>query len=194
MRLFVALPVPSALREAVTRATAPLREGGGQESVRWTRPEAWHLTLAFLGATPDDRLAEVRAALDRVAAGTASIDLRSADAGRFGRRVLWLGVDDDPPGAVARLGGLVQSSLADAHLPVQRQPVHPHVTLARAGGRRGHERHDVDEALVARVDAALTAGVPQPVAWRATALELWSSRLGRGPARYAVEHVARLAT
>lgn len=176
MRLFVALPIPDELRDVTGEVVAEVRASAG-EGLRWPRPEGWHVTLAFLGEVPAERAGEVAAVLDAVASTVTPMDLRSGAAGRFGRGVLWLGVDDDPCGSVARLGEAVQAAVEAAGLAVERRDVHPHVTLARGGKRK------VDDALVRRVE------VP-PLAWRATSMQLWSSRLGDGPARYEVEHEA----
>ncbi|MFA9431224.1 RNA 2',3'-cyclic phosphodiesterase [Egicoccus sp. AB-alg2] len=178
MRLFVALPIPADLRTALDTAVQPLRDRAS-EGLSWTRAEGWHLTLAFLGTVPDDRVDTVVAVLGAVAGGADAIDLASGAVGRFRRDVLWLGVDDEPAGAVARLGEQVQQALEAADLPVQRRDVHAHVTVARS------RRRAVDRSLVDRLE------VPE-VRWRATSLQLWSSRLGKGPARYAVEHDAPL--
>jgi len=178
MRLFVAVPIPDGLRSSLAAAVAPLR-ADGPAGVRWTRPEGWHVTLAFLGAVPDERWHEVVAVVDVVAADGVPIGLASSAAGRFGRDVLWLGLDDEPAGALARMGEQVQEGLEAAGLPVQRRPVHPHVTLARS------RRRAVGRDLVERL------ALP-PVRWRATSVQVWSSQLGNGPARYAVEHEASL--
>lgn len=178
MRLFVALPIAAELRRAAAAAAERVREAAG-EGLRWPRPEGYHVTLAFLGEVAPERVDEVTGVLDRVAAGTAPLEMTSGAAGRFGRGVLWLGVDSQPPGRVAQLGEQVQSALAAARLPVKEQEVHPHITLARGGKRK------VTDALVDAVS------VPQ-VAWTVPAIELWSSQLGDGPARYAVEHKAAL--
>ncbi|MFA9444679.1 RNA 2',3'-cyclic phosphodiesterase [Egicoccus sp. AB-alg6-2] len=178
MRLFVALPVPDTLRTAVVTATRELRDGDG-EGLRWASAERLHVTLAFLGEVAAEHLADAVAVVDTVATAAPPLALRSGEAGRFGRGVLWLGVVDRPPGGVADLGERLQAALADQGLPVERRAVRPHVTLGRGGKRR------VDDALVAAVS------VP-PVAWRATSIQLWSSELGSGPARYTVEHEAPL--
>lgn len=172
-RLFVGLPVPDHVRLLVQAAAAPARDAAPE--LTWTRPEGWHLTLAFLGDVPVDRVPDVE---DRVAgavtrSGAGPIACRVGEAGRFDGRVLWLGVSDDPAGALASLGEAIQDALVEGHLPVQRQPVRPHLTLARAT-RRG-----------ARVTTATTAAVaPVTASWEADEAVLFRAHLGGGPARY----------
>ena len=50
MRLFVAVPVPDAVRDHVLDAVGDLR---GDERLAWTRPDGWHATLAFVGEVED---------------------------------------------------------------------------------------------------------------------------------------------
>ncbi len=176
MRLFVALPLPAEVRAALAEATAGLRRS--EDGLRWTRPEGWHLTVAFLGEVDDHRADEVTAVVTEAAVAHAPVELSLGEAGRFGRRVLWAGVDDAPPGAVAALGADVQAALAAAELPVARRGVHAHLTLARAG------RSAVSDATVAAVT------VPDG-RWVADTVSVWRSHLGRGPARY--EEVASVA-
>lgn len=172
MRLFVALPVDEAVRERLAAAVGRWRDEHGRAGWRWTRPQGWHVTVAFLGEVDEEVVGGVVGAVGDGAVGTGSIDLRLGGLDRFGRRVLHAGLEDDPPGAVARLGASVQGSLVAADLPVQEREVHPHLTLARAGKRK--------------IDAP-PEGLEVPVAsWRVEDVRLYLSRPGdRGP-RYEV--------
>jgi RNA 2',3'-cyclic 3'-phosphodiesterase len=212
-RLFVALPVPATVRRGLEQVREHLRERA--PDLRFTRPEGWHVTLAFLGSVPAASIDEVgrvvRVAVEEAAAhhgapgahptagagdgGRSSgavgpIGLRLAGPGRFGRHVLWVAVEDDPPGAVAELGKGIQAAIAAAELPVQRQDVHPHLTLARGGrGRPVRQRHLDD--LAGELAAAAGRGGDDrddgdDVAWVADEVQVWRSELGRGPARYHV--------
>lgn len=133
MRLFLALEVPEPVRERLDAAVAPLRDR--HPELTWTTAHGWHLTVAFLGrvAVPPEEVAAVLAPV--VAEAPRDIRLTLGPAGRFGRRVLWVGVQDEPVGAVAALGAAAQQSLAGADLPVDLKEVRPHLTLARARGR-----------------------------------------------------------
>lgn len=176
LRLFAALEVADDVRERLAAAVGPVR--GRYERLRWTPPHQWHLTIAFLGSVEEHRLAAVEEAL-AVAAATAParIDLRLGPVGHFGRRVLWVGVAEEPPGAVAALGEAAQRALLAAGLPVDEKPVSPHITLARPG-TRGR-----------KLPAAVTDDVPVvEAAWHVDDLVLLSSvRGGHGePNRYEV--------
>ena len=172
MRLFVALPVADDVREALAASVARWRAhaGAGQaRGWRWTRPEGWHVTVAFLGDVGEHRVGAVGEVVGTAVAGAGRIELRLDTVERFGRNVLHVRVVDEPPGAVAVLGTVVQQALRGADLPVQTREVRPHLTLARAG-RRG-------------VAAPGEMTVPQ-LGWWVSAVGLYRSHLGDGPARY----------
>src|SRR5258708_36298678 len=61
MRLFVALEIPSAVRENLTALLKSLRAVSPQ--TRWVRPENLHVTLKFIGEAPETKLAAIRGAL-----------------------------------------------------------------------------------------------------------------------------------
>lgn len=174
MRRFVALPVPDEPRAALAAAVASLRERSPRW--RWTDPTGWHVTCAFLGEVDDADVAPVVEVVRRaVGTGVVPLTLRFGAAGRFGDRILWAGLDDDPAGSVAALGERVQAGLEAAGLPVDRKPVRPHLTLARA--RRA-------APITSRAPAAVS--LPDR-AWTCDRVELWASQLDDGPARYTVD-------
>lgn len=171
MRLFAALEVPEAVRRRLDAAVAPVRRR--QDALGWSRAESWHLTVAFLGEVGEERLPEVVEALAGAAArAPEAIGLEFGPAGRFGRRVLWVGVRDQPAGAVAALGAAAQAALAAAGLPVDAKEVRPHLTLARSRNR--------DRA--AQIDGRLVGEVPHtPGEWTVRELVLFASvPAGRG--------------
>lgn len=171
MRLFVALPVPDHVVDHVRTAIAPWWT---DERVAWTRPDGWHVTVAFLGEVehePDEVVTAVRAGARAAAAST--VDLATGRVVPLGRGALALEVHDAPDGAVAGLGVDVQAALAAADLPVTRRPVRPHLTVGRARRRRPVPADLLDDVQV------------PPTRWRVDRLEVVQSILGRGPATYA---------
>lgn len=133
MRFFVAIPVPLEVAAPLAGALDPIRER--HDGLRWTGPGTWHVTLAFLGDVdqrPDEVAATLRPALD----GWEGVDLRLAGGGRFDSAVLWLGVDDDPPGTLRSASTRLQEAAIGAGHPVHRRELEAHLTLARAGRDR----------------------------------------------------------
>ena len=93
-----------------------------------------HVTLAFLGEQPTERLETLESIAARAASATGRGTLALSTAGSFGSkrapRVLWIGLAGD----VERLRGLQQrlaQSLAEEDFPVEEREFSPHITLAR---------------------------------------------------------------
>jgi RNA 2',3'-cyclic 3'-phosphodiesterase len=139
-RLFVAVDLPEELRPAVAR----LCQGIG--GARWTRPEQLHITLRFLGDTPEDRLADMRARLRQVRMPRFELALRGTGVfppagARKPARVLWLGFD--PPEPLQTLKYAIDAVLGPDPETAKRG-FSPHLTLARFPTR---PHHDLDRFL-----------------------------------------------
>lgn len=137
MRLFAALIPPAHAISDLERFVASRRAAGG-DGVRWSPPEQWHLTLAFLASVGADRVDGLASALERIAAGTAPLRLVLRGAGVFPRpdraRVVWAGLAGDT-GELGELARACRGTAADLGLDVAEGSFHPHLTLARARRR-----------------------------------------------------------
>ncbi len=149
MRVFVAAYPPADAVAHLVRFSAQLRTG--RAAARLTRPETWHVTLAFLGDLPDERLPVLTGAVD-LAAGTASaLRVAVAGGGSFGHgraSVLWAGLTGDVTELV-ELARTLRRALARARLPYDRKPPTPHLTLARPGHRLTPAELAEDKAVLA---------------------------------------------
>jgi 2'-5' RNA ligase len=132
MRMFIALPLPETVREDLSRFLEPRQEAGSD--LRWTLPEQWHLTLAFLPEVADRHVDELLERLERAASRRKPLDLRLAGAGAFPNaglaRVLWAGVEHEGE-ELMRLAGGVRAAGAKSGAEVGGGRFHAHLTLAR---------------------------------------------------------------
>ncbi|MGW2373871.1 MULTISPECIES: RNA 2',3'-cyclic phosphodiesterase [Kitasatospora] len=183
MRLFVAVLPPVAALQGLSDAVAPVRGLPGADRLRWTTVEGWHLTLAFLGQVQPERLPELEAGLAAVAEVHPVHRLRIAGAGRFGDRVLWVGIEGQT-WALRRLAESVAEATADLTGETDAFGFHPHLTLARAGSHHGHRRA-VQRVAAAELEAlaAALADYRGPE-WEAAELHLMKSDLDGGFAHY----------
>ena len=151
LRLFVALEIPAAWREGVAREIA--RVARWDPHARTVPAENVHVTLAFLGATPAGRVAEVAAAMRAAADGVVAAKARLEGLGAFPSverpRVVWAGLSEEagaPP--LAALASRLREALARAGFALDaRERFHAHVTLAR-----------VERRPSAELEKGLTAG------------------------------------
>lgn len=131
LRLFFALWPDDATRDALDRTGKWLhRHWGG----RRMRAETLHITLAFLGATPADRLDALIGCADGIAAEPFELVLDRPGYWRH-NRVGWLGASESPPPHLALVTAL-DAALQAGGFPVDARAHVPHVTLLRntAGG------------------------------------------------------------
>jgi 2'-5' RNA ligase len=157
VRLFVALRPPAEVLAHADAALAPVRVA--HPDLRWVPPERWHLTLAFYGEVPDDKVDGTVAMVERRLHGHLPCTLSFAGAGQFSRRALWLGV-----------AGEVDVLRATARaVTFERRPYRPHLTVARLRG-------GVDAA--GAVESLTTYAGP---VWTAGTVRLVRSRLGPSP-------------
>jgi 2'-5' RNA ligase len=130
-RLFVAVEVSPAVREAVEAAVAAWREA--LPAARWVPPENWHVTVRFIGSVRGALVGWVEAAVAEAAAGLAPFGLRLDAIGAFPSlrraRVLWAGLDDRS-GRANELARAMDAALAEK-LPAPARAFRPHLTVAR---------------------------------------------------------------
>lgn len=167
-RLFVAVPIPDDLRRDLAAAVERWRVEADVPELRWTDPASWHVTLAFLGATPADEVPRIVEALRGAVARHAAFSLPTGGLGAFPRpqyaRVIWYGVGDD-----GRLEALARSVREALH--VEDGVFRAHITLARVP--RG-------TSVVERLESHPAPLGELPV----NEITLMRSRQVRGPVRY----------
>jgi RNA 2',3'-cyclic 3'-phosphodiesterase len=133
LRLFVAFEVPEAQKDSVQKAIASL-EPVAVPGARWTSRESWHVTLKFLGATPEERLAEVTGVVEQAASASQPARTSLQGLGAFPSfrraRVLWVGLED-PGGVLAALACTLEEGFARHGFPAEGRPWTPHLTVAR---------------------------------------------------------------
>ena len=139
MRLFVALEIPSAVRENLAALLKNLRAVSPQ--TRWVRPENLHVTLKFIGEVPEAKFSAIRSALVGVRSyEPATLDFRGL--GFFPNekhpRVFWAGIEASPNLKI--LAAEIEQATEKLGIPREQRPFSPHLTLARFEPRRPPEK------------------------------------------------------
>lgn len=140
-RLFVGVPAPEDL--SLPQVTRELSE---DDNLKLVDPELYHVTLAFMGDTPEDRVEDALEAIREGAsqAKAQAHEARARGLGAFpnpGRAsVLWAGIRD---GNLEPLAKQVRSALSSRSIAFDdRHGFHPHMTVARL-----RDRDDVSALL-----------------------------------------------
>lgn len=133
MRLFVASSFEPAFTAGLNAAAEFARVAAPRGAVRWTAPEQFHLTYAFLGETD---AAGAEAARRGMAAGVSGLKPFSIELGGFGffpsgrrPRVLWAGVTLGAD-RLRELAARLAAGLGAAGLKFEDR-FEPHITLGR---------------------------------------------------------------
>lgn len=135
MRMFIALPLPEEAKDDLSTFLEPRQDAARQaHGLRWTLPEQWHLTLAFLPEVADRHTDELLERLERATSRRRPLDLRLAGAGAFPNparaKVLWTGVEHEGE-ELMRLAGGARAAGAKSGIEVGGGRYHAHLTLAR---------------------------------------------------------------
>jgi len=136
VRCFVCIEIDPQIRACLRQWIGDMKKRAPR--LKWVGEDALHVTLKFCGAIPYSRLYQVESVLEHVfetrTFRPSTIDFSGMGAfpGLRKPRVLWAGVSDEN-GLVSRLAALVDESCANAGLPEETRPFHPHVTVARVG-------------------------------------------------------------
>ena len=182
-RLFVAVPLDEPAVRTVVSLVEQVRADRAQvapdeRDVRWVRMDGLHLTLRFLGPTPEADVPTVAEAVRRAAATQDPFEVRIAGGGSFPNprrpRTLWLAVTH----GTAELESLARAfnrELIQAGWPSDDRPFRAHLTVARSDGVPAGA--DVARRLT---EAAEGLDLSSPV----DRLILFESITGGGPARY----------
>lgn len=131
-RLFIGIPAESEKAFAFSRQCQSSRLLN-QNKLVWTIPSNWHITLYFLGATPENRVELLSELIISSFQETCSFTAEISGVGVFPNtrnpKVLWMGFKDLEPlqEAYKRLGELLQAN----SFSFDPKPLKPHLTLAR---------------------------------------------------------------
>jgi 2'-5' RNA ligase len=130
-RLFVAIEVPEAVKDAVEEAFRPWREAFPK--ARWVPPVNRHVTVKFLGRTWPRLRDWVPARLEEAVASSPPFSVAVRGVGSFPSRrkgrVLWAGLDDDE--RLGELAGRIDTALTE-EFAAESRAFHAHLTVARS--------------------------------------------------------------
>ncbi|WP_165670987.1 RNA 2',3'-cyclic phosphodiesterase [Metapseudomonas otitidis] len=161
LRLFFALPLPGPIALAMANWRDTLDCGGQPVAVT-----NLHLTLAFLGSQPSERLDDLFALADGIRADAFPLHLDRLDLWQPGLLHL---APSQPPAALRDLAATLVERLDAAGFPQERRAYRPHVTLARRARR-------------------LPEGAPQTFDWVADRFTLFSSENQEDRLHYRAVH------
>lgn len=131
VRLFLAATFPRDVIDDVNARVSRVRNK--LPAASWVKPEAQHLTFAFLGDQPDELLATLVPLVEARLAPIAAFEAQLRSCGFFPNprhaRVAWIGVA--PEEEFRRVAEAVRGAVTEAGIALDRADFKPHLTLAR---------------------------------------------------------------
>jgi len=184
VRLFVAIELTDEVRDALQEVQKAL--GRAADGVRWVRPEQLHMTVKFLGETPDGEVPRVAEAVARSAARSRVFEMQLTECGCFPPRglvrIVWVGTHEES-GALQECVEAVEEEMDGIGFPKESRAFSAHLTIGRAKEGRSTDG----------VRLAVERGMVKPVRQSVGELTLMSSVLSpKGPS-YSVVARAKLS-
>ncbi|MBT7191659.1 MAG: RNA 2',3'-cyclic phosphodiesterase [Anaerolineae bacterium] len=133
IRTFIAIPLPSPLQKRIWRETAPLRDSIERGIIRWVPPENIHLTLKFLGNTPEENSDTLKKIITREILKYPAFEISLRKIGAYPNisrpNVIWLGIEESSKlfslqksveKVASQIGSLPEKRRFSAHLTLGR--------------------------------------------------------------------------
>ena len=132
IRTFLAIPVPDEVKSKKKMLYSTLEQTEG--SIYWVKNLHLHLTLKFLGHTPESSIDGVSREVEKVTHQISPFKLTIKGTGCFPiptrPRTLWLGVGDNL-NHLTDLVKQIENLLYPLGFPNEEREYHPHITVAR---------------------------------------------------------------
>jgi RNA 2',3'-cyclic 3'-phosphodiesterase len=179
MRLFIALPVPDEIADALVTLQS------GVPDARWVPVENFHVTLCFAGEVQGGVMRDLEEELSDIAGPPFSVAITGVEQFSSGKQPKALVALVEKSDRLDWLQQKVSTVARNCGIAIEHRKFRPHVTLARfpAGAETGHH--------IAQFMASYSRFRAGP--WIADHFALYSSRLRPGGAVYREEAAYDLA-
>ncbi|PLR79115.1 RNA 2',3'-cyclic phosphodiesterase [Bacillus sp. V3-13] len=128
---FIAVSLPKETKEQLHKTAQQL--GEDFPFAKWVHEEDFHITLAFLGASSDEKISKTIELVNAALTNAGSFPLTIDHIGVFGKkdwpRVFWAGLKRED--RLYEIRDLVYSACEKAGHTLETRPFAPHITLAR---------------------------------------------------------------
>jgi 2'-5' RNA ligase len=132
MRLFIAINFDDGVKGRILFIRDRIREQSAKGN--FSRPENLHLTLAFIGETPEARVPAICSVLEDLRHAPFELGFsRSGFFRRGGKELWWIGADQESAGhaALLELREALCAGLLEKGLAFDSRPFNAHITLGR---------------------------------------------------------------
>jgi len=132
MRLFIAINFSEKIKNQILELQEQLRSQSSKGN--FTKPANFHITLAFLGETPEEKIESICRIIDDIQITGFELCFNHTGCFTHSRKELWwVGADPKSPGLsiLASIQGQLIDRLLKAGFSVDTRPFRAHITLGR---------------------------------------------------------------
>lgn len=132
LRTFLSIPVPTSVDPVRDKLKDTVDSNGAK--ISWVRKGNFHLTLKFIGDTPEDEVEKISHTIKDIITRTPLMQFEISDTGCFPKkerpRVLWMGIKGDLK-PLQELVKNINHALDPLGYPKEEKNYIPHLTIAR---------------------------------------------------------------
>ncbi|MEW6002095.1 MAG: RNA 2',3'-cyclic phosphodiesterase [Nitrospirota bacterium] len=137
LRCFIAIEISEPIKKKIGELMGILKRYNGD--VKWAEPQNIHITLKFLGKTPDSLVPRISDSLSNIVLSYEPFYIKISDVGVFPSRrhprVIWVGVKDSE--ILGKLKMDIEDSMEPLGFEKEDRDFKPHLTLGRARSQSG---------------------------------------------------------
>ncbi len=137
LRLFIAIDIPEHIKREISELIDILRKY--DVDIKWVIPENIHITLKFLGATPETLIGKIRESLLPIVSSYEPFYISIQSTGVFPNekypKVMWIGIMDSD--LLKELRDSIETTSSLLGFQKDDKEFHPHLTLGRVRDQKG---------------------------------------------------------
>jgi 2'-5' RNA ligase len=130
-RIFIAVRIEP--EKTLLTMISSFKQALKNDSIKWTDPANIHITILFLGDTPEKRVSEVGIILKNICSGFGEFELAISGSGVFKSskdpRILWAGIEFSEK--MNKLHKIISEKLQETGSKIEERSFNPHLTLGR---------------------------------------------------------------
>jgi 2'-5' RNA ligase len=181
LRTFIAIALPTQIREKIKEQQRLLARDLNEPPIRWVRPESIHLTLKFLGEISPQQAQQIQSKMLEITSQFPTTIVVVEGLGCFPNysrpRVIWLGLQD-AQAVLSKMQNLLDRSLEDHGFAPEERGFSPHLTIGRVHRRVSHQHRKELGNKIAQIN------IPAIGSFTADMIHLFQSELKPSGAVY----------
>ena len=138
LRCFIAIDIPDRIRQEIGALIEGLKKYDAD--VKWIPAANLHLTLKFLGSTPESLLPVLNDSLSGIVVSYKPFYIKIGDTGVFPNRkyprICWIGMEEDA-GILKTLRADIENAMTRLGFKPEERDFKPHLTIGRVRSRQG---------------------------------------------------------